>query len=66
MNILNFNSVGEYMPDIKPAKNYIPEWYKNIKGYNKNNLKIDQYTNSIQLNLKSCMHFLIHLTWVIL
>ena len=57
MNILNFNSVGEYMPDIKPAKNYIPDWYKNIKGYNKNNLKIDQYTNSPKLNLKSCMPF---------
>ena len=57
MNILNFNSVGDYMPDIKPAKSHIPEWYKNIKGYNKNNLKFDQYTNSPTLNLKSCMPF---------
>ena len=57
MNILNFNSVGDYMPDIKPAKFYIPEWYKNIKGYNKNNLKIQEGTNIPIENLKSCMPF---------
>jgi len=58
MNILNFNSVGDYMPDIKPAKHFIPDWYKNIKGYNKNNLKIQKDGNSVILNLKSCMPFL--------
>jgi hypothetical protein len=57
MNILNFNSVGDYMPNIKPAKNYIPDWYKDIKGYNKNNLKIKKENNRIELNLKSCMPF---------
>jgi len=57
MNILNFNSVGDYMPDIKPAKTHIPEWYKNIKGYNKNNLKIQEGQNSPVTNLKSCMPF---------
>lgn len=57
MNILNFNSVGDYMPDIKPAKFYIPEWYKNIKGYNKNNLKIQEGTHIPIENLKSCMPF---------
>jgi hypothetical protein len=57
MNILNFNSVGDYMPDIKPAKQYIPEWYKNIKGYNKNNLKFEEEKNIPTANLKSCMPF---------
>ena len=57
MNILNFNSVGDYMPDIKPAKTHIPEWYKNIKGYNKNNLKIQEGQNVPITNLKSCMPF---------
>jgi hypothetical protein len=57
MNILNFNSVGEYMPDIKPAKQYIPEWYKNIKGYNKNNLKMQEGQKFLMTNLKSCMPF---------
>lgn len=57
MNILNFNSVGEYMPDIKPAKNFIPDWYKDIKGYNKNNLNIEKDGNHPILNLKSCMPF---------
>jgi len=57
MNILNFNSIGEYMPDIKPAKSHIPEWYKNIKGYNKNNLKMQEGKNSLKINLKSCMPF---------
>ena len=57
MNILNFNSVGDYMPDIKPAKQFIPDWYKNIKGYNKNNLKFEKDGNQPILNLKSCMPF---------
>lgn len=57
MNILNFNSVGDYMPDIKPAKNYIPEWYKNIKGHNKNNLKFEDGKHLPILNIKSCMPF---------
>jgi len=58
MNILNFNSVGDYMPDIKPAKSYIPDWYKDIKGYNKNNLKFKDKENNPALNLKSCIPFL--------
>ena len=57
MNILNFNSIGKYMPDIKPAKNFIPDWYKEIKGYNKNNLNIEKNSNVVKLNLKSCMPF---------
>lgn len=57
MNILNFNSVGDYMPDIKPAKQYIPEWYKDIKGYNKNNLKFEKESHFPMINLKSCMPF---------
>ena len=57
MNILNFNSVGHYMPDIKPAKHFIPDWYKDIKGYNKNNLKIEENGHTPMLNLKSCMPF---------
>jgi len=57
MNILNFNSVGDYMPDVKPAKAHIPEWYKAIKGYNKNNLKIEKGKHTPIDNLKSCMPF---------
>ena len=57
MNILNFNSVGDYMPDIKPAKSHIPEWYKNIKGNNKNNLKFQNDQSPPTINLKSCMPF---------
>jgi hypothetical protein len=45
------------MPDIKPAKHFIPDWYKDIKGYNKNNLKIEENGYTPMLNLKSCTPF---------
>ena len=57
MNILNFNSVGDYMPDIKPGKNHIPDWYKEVRGFNKNNLKFEDGMHAPILSVKSCMPF---------
>lgn len=57
MNILNFNSVDDYVPDIKPAKIHVPDWYKKIKGYNKGNLVFKNNENSPYLNIKSCVPF---------
>lgn len=58
MKILNFNSNNEDMPDIKPAKSHMPDWYKDIKGINKNKLVFEDGMHAPVLNVKSCMPFL--------
>jgi hypothetical protein len=61
-NIFKFSSeFNEVIPDIKPAKNYIPDWYKSIKGYNNNNIEFNS-ENIPSKNVKSCMPFLDSLT----
>ena len=41
----------------KPAKHYIPKWFKEIPAINKNNIKIDENGNP-NLNVKNCLPFL--------
>ena len=42
---------------IKPAKNYIPDWYKSIKAPNYEKIKFDDH-GVVDKNLKSCIPFL--------
>lgn len=61
-NILKFSTPNNnIIPDIKPAKKYIPEWYKDIKGFNNGNIEFDQ-SNFVKKNVKSCVPFLDSLT----
>lgn len=46
------------VPHPKPAKFYVPDWYKNIKPLNKKNPKIDDKSNRAVVNLKMCVPFL--------
>ena len=58
--VLEFASEYLEIPDVKPAKGFIPEWYKSIKGYNNNNIKFND--DMRYANIKSCMPFLDTLT----
>ena len=49
VNIKDWNIEKEYYPT--PAKNTIPEWYKNIAPYTENEKKISTST------VKKCMPF---------
>lgn len=53
---IKFNSFGTSMPNIKPSKSYIPQWYKDLKGYNINNFSFGE-TGFIKKTAKSCMPF---------
>lgn len=49
------------IPAPKPAKLYIPEWYKNIPAINEKNIKVDN--NGVpNVNTKNCIPFLDVLT----
>lgn len=45
---------------ISPSKNFIPQWYKDIKGYNSNNTTFIE--GKPTKNVKSCIPFLDSLT----
>lgn len=61
-NIIKFSSLhNDIISNIRPAKQYIPEWYKSIKGYNNNNLVFNS-ENLPDKNVKSCIPFLDSLT----
>lgn len=42
------------VPPPKPAKFYIPDWFKNIPGISEKNIEIDT-TGSPNLNIKNCI-----------
>jgi hypothetical protein len=50
------------IPPPKPAKIYLPDWYKSIKPINKKNPKIEGHLNRPEINLKMCVPFLDSLT----
>lgn len=54
------SGIEEYnCPDISPAKNFVPEWYKNIPRFRDNAKKIEIYDNGASnIGLKSCIPFL--------
>lgn len=56
MKKIKYYVEGIGMPDLKPAKSYIPDWYKSIKGLDKNNIQFQN--NLVKSNFKSCMPFL--------
>lgn len=55
---LSWNLTGDYMPDgLQPAKQHIPDWYKDIKIVNLSNLKFDDKNQKIT-SVKNCVPFL--------
>jgi hypothetical protein len=60
-NKLYFDFYDIGLSDIKPSKDYIPKWYKNIKSYNKTNIEFDEHLMA-KKNVKNCMPFLDSLT----
>lgn len=60
-NIFKFVPIENGIEDIKPAKSYIPDWYKSIKPFNKSNISFDNSNKQIK-NLKLCIPFLDALT----
>jgi hypothetical protein len=59
--ILRYSDLDESFEDIKPAKTFIPDWYKGAKGYNANNLVFSN-ENAPMLNFKACFPFFDSLT----
>jgi hypothetical protein len=49
--------VSRYVPHPKPAKNFIPDWYKKIPVIKKEDIKVVQ-GDVVGLNLKACMPFI--------
>jgi hypothetical protein len=49
------------VPPPKPAKNYIPQWYKNIEAVHIKNIKVSEGGSS-NTNVKNCIPFLDGLT----
>jgi len=46
------------VPEPKPAKNYIPQWYKEIKGFDHSAPKFDLFGKLEKRTVKECMPFL--------
>jgi hypothetical protein len=59
--VLQYESAIEIYPNIiTPAKNHIPEWYKNIPRWGNN--EIFKFGKGFDLTVKQCMPFLDSLT----
>jgi hypothetical protein len=57
-NVFKFSSTHDgIVSDIKPAKNYVPQWYKSIKSYTSSNIEFEENGKHKQ-NVKSCIPFL--------
>jgi hypothetical protein len=56
-NIFKYVPTTDGTQDLVPAKNHIPQWFKDIKPYGPSNLQWDQ-TGRIKKNVKSCIPFL--------
>lgn len=57
---IQYASPDETFKAISPSKNFIPQWYKDIKGYNANTTSF--IDGKPVKNVKSCMPFLDSLT----
>jgi hypothetical protein len=55
--ILKYSSPDSTLPDIKPIKRFVPEWYKNLTSYNEKNVFFEN-DGSLRKNVKNCMPFL--------
>jgi hypothetical protein len=56
-----YSFIGDEMPDISPASLHIPDWYKNTKKINNNNITHNPDNSAIK-NFKNCAPFLDSLT----
>jgi hypothetical protein len=65
-NIIEFIPLSKeaerVVPPPMPAKNYIPEWYKNIPGFNPKNMQFTDAGRLSNTSVKMCMPFLDSLT----
>jgi hypothetical protein len=55
-NILQYASLIQGISDLKPSKNYIPLWFKEIKPQSKNKLEFNQ-DGGLKMNPKYCIPF---------
>jgi len=55
--VIEFAADGTAIPDIKPSKNSIPSWYKDIPTFNKKNIVFNDGIEPFK-NVKSCVPFL--------
>lgn len=56
---ITYSSKFEAVKEIKPSKTFIPEWYKNIKGFNKNNIEFPaDLGGRPRTTVKNCVPFL--------
>lgn len=51
-----------YVPAPKPAKLYVPEWYKSIRPIKESELKFNEKVQVTNLNVKHCMPYFDALT----
>lgn len=60
-NIIKYCANDDFYEPIKPAKSFVPQWYKDIENFNYSNIKFfdDGY---VKRNVKNCMPFLDSLT----
>lgn len=57
--VLKYSSRFDAVKELRPSKNFIPEWYKNIKAFNKTNMQFDPDRGNLPLvTVKSCVPFL--------
>lgn len=54
--ILKFSS-DDSLSNIKPSKSFLPDWYKDVQGFNTKNMVVKENGTSIK-NFKSCIPFL--------
>lgn len=55
----DYEAIG--LEDIKPAKNFIPDWYKGIKTFNTKNIEFQEGAQVVK-TVKNCIPFLDGLT----
>jgi len=60
-NILKFGTADPTINGISSAKKHIPQWYKDTKPFNNNNITFDSFDHPVK-NMKSCMPFMDSLT----
>jgi hypothetical protein len=63
VHILNWNTIGENMPNdgLIPAKQDIPQWYKDIRVVNMGNLQFNDRNEKVT-SVKNCVPYLEALT----
>jgi len=59
--VFKFSSLDDSLPNIKPSKNFLPDWYKGTKGFNQKTISFNE-NGIVNKNFKSCMPFFDSLT----